>query len=59
MEKIKIIWKLYNLYILLIIIIEVLIEVLKSDRKWKIRLYNNITDLNKITIKNAGFLFNF
>ncbi len=34
-------------------------RIVKSDSKWKIRLYNNTIDLNKIIIKDAGSLPNF
>jgi len=33
--------------------------VLRSDGKWKIRLYSDITELNKATIKDARLLPNF
>src|SRR6266498_2306194 len=36
-----------------------IVEVLRSDGKWKIRLCNNTTELNKATIKDAGLLPNF
>ncbi len=55
MEEIGIIQKSYSPYALPIMIV----EVLKSDGKWKIRLCSNITKLNKVTIKDAGLLFNF
>jgi len=36
-----------------------IVEVLRSDDKWKIRLCNDTTELNKATIKDAGPLYNF
>ncbi len=54
-EEIEVIWKLYNPYISSITIV----EVLKSDGKWKIKFYSNTTELNKVTIKDAGSLPNF
>jgi len=55
MEEIGIIRKLCSLYASSIIII----KVLKSDRKWKIKLCNDTTELNKVTIKDARSLLNF
>ncbi len=52
MEVIKIIQKLCSSYVLLIIII----EVEKSDKTIKICLYNNITNLNNITIKDTRYI---
>ena len=36
-----------------------IVEVLRSDGKWKIRFCSDITELNKATIKDAGSLPNF
>ncbi len=36
-----------------------IVEVLRSDSKWKIRLCSDIIKLNKITIKDVGPLSNF
>ncbi len=36
-----------------------IVEVLRSDGKWKIRLCSDTTELNKATIKDAGLLPNF
>ncbi len=36
-----------------------IVEVLRSDGKWKIRLCSDTTELNKITIKDAKLLSNF
>src|SRR6266540_2618302 len=36
-----------------------IVEVLRSDGKWKIRLCSDTTNLNKITIKDIRFLLNF
>ena len=55
MEEIGVIQKSCNPYALLITIV----EVLRSDDKWKIRLCNDTTELNKATIKDAGLLPNF
>ncbi len=55
MKKIGIIWKSCSLYALFIMIV----EVLRSDKKWKIRLYSDTTNFNKVMIKNAKPLFNF
>ena len=55
MKEIGVIQKLCSLYALLIIIV----KVLRSDSKWKIQLCSDITELNKITIKDAELLSNF
>ena len=55
MEEIGVIRKLCSPYASLIIIV----EVLKSDSKWKIRLCSDTTELNKAIIKDTGSLFNF
>ena len=55
MEEIGVIQKSCNPYALLITIV----EVLRSDDKWKIRLCNDTTELNKATIKDAEPLSNF
>ncbi len=36
-----------------------IVEVLRSDGKWKIRLCSDTTELNKATIKDARPLLNF
>ena len=36
-----------------------IVEVLRSDGKWKIRLCNDTTEFNKATIKDTGLLSNF
>jgi len=54
-EEIDVIRKLYNLYVSSITIV----EVLRLDSKWKICLYSNTTDLNKMIIKDARPLPNF
>ena len=36
-----------------------IVEVLRSDGKWKIKLCSDTTELNKATIKDAGSLPNF
>ncbi len=55
MEEIGVIRKSYSPYASPIMIV----EVLRSDGKWKIRLCSDITELNKATIKDAGPLPNF
>ena len=55
MKEIGVIWKSCSPYALPITIV----EVLKSDDKWKIQLYSNTTELNKVTIKDAELLPNF
>ena len=55
MEEIGVIQKSCSPYISLITIV----EVLRSDSKWKIRLCSDTTELNKATIKDAGLLPNF
>ncbi len=54
-EEIEIIQKSYSLYASPITIV----EVLRSDGKWKIRLYSNTTELNKAITKDARSLSNF
>ncbi len=49
-ETMEVIWKSYNPYTSFIIIV----EVKKSDRTIKIYLCSDVTDLNKVTIKDAG-----
>jgi len=36
-----------------------IVEVLRSDSKWKIRLCSDTTEFNKVTIKDARPLSNF
>src|SRR6266540_2390074 len=55
MEEIGVIRKSCSSYALPITIV----EVLRSDGKWKIRLCSDTTELNKATIKDAGLLLNF
>ncbi len=55
MEKIGVIQKSCSPYASPIMIV----EVLWSDSKWKIRLCSDTTDLNKATIKDTGLLPNF
>ncbi len=55
MEEIRIIQKVCSLYTLSITIV----EVLRLDDKWKIKLCSDITELNKTTIKDTGLLPNF
>ena len=55
MEEIGVIQKSCNPYASPIIIV----EVLRSDSKWKIRLCSDTTELNKATIKDAELLPNF
>ncbi len=55
MKEIGVIQKSCSLYASSITIV----KVLRLDGKWKIRLYSDITDLNKITIKDARPLSNF
>jgi len=55
MKEIKVIRKLCSPYASPITIV----EVLRSDNKWKIRLCSDTTNLNKITIKDIRFLLNF
>jgi len=52
MEIIGVIQKLCSFYALSITIV----EVEKPDRTTKIRLYSDVTDLNKVTIKDAGLI---
>ena len=55
MEEIGVIQKFYSPYASPITIV----KVLRSDDKWKIRLCSDTTELNKVTIKDAGLLPNF
>ncbi len=55
MEEIGVIRKSCSPYASLITIV----EVLRLDGKWKIRLCSDTTELNKATIKDAGLLPNF
>ncbi len=55
MEEIGVIQKSCSLYASSITIV----EVLRSDGKWKIRLCSDTTELNKTTIKDARPLPNF
>ncbi len=55
MEEIGVIWKSCSPYTSFIMIV----KMLRSDGKWKIKLCNNTTELNKLTIKNARPLSNF
>ncbi len=55
MKEIRIIQKLCSLYTSLIIIV----KVFKLNNKWKIRLYNNNIDFNKIIIRDVKLLPNF
>ena len=55
MKEIKVIQKLCSPYASPITIV----KVLRLDGKQKIRLYNNTIELNKVIIKNVGFLPNF
>ncbi len=55
MEEIGVIRKSCSLYASPIIIV----EVLRSDGKWKIRFCSDTTELNKVTIKDARPLPNF
>ena len=55
MEEIGVIQKSCSPYALPIMIV----EILRSDDKWKIRLCSDTTELNKATIKDAGSLPNF
>ncbi len=55
MEEIGVIRKSCNPYVSSITIV----EILRSDGKWKIRLCSDTTELNKTTIKDTRLLSNF
>ncbi len=55
MKEIGVIWKSCSPYASFITIV----EVLRSDDKWKIKICSDTTELNKATIKDARPLSNF